>query len=401
MKGNIWKLYAISFLGGVAFFYNSVETLYYRHFGLSFQQIGALLSAGLLAKVILDVPTGAFADIYGKKKSLLVSTVCTFLGVACLLWGSSFGVFFLGFVLWGAGGAFNSGASNALLYESLQTSGREATFLMHAGRIQALFISFDIISGGLGPLLYASNVRLPYFISWTALFAVFPLQLLLVEKPLPHSGASSVFKKHLAQIISGLRSASRHQAFLWLTLFSLLLAVLSGVWLQMISLPFFTQIGYTLEDLSVMAVFWNIMQVTSTFFVDKIEHRLGENKSFLAIVLLLPPVFFLLAICRNLLGSALLAGFYLSLASFGEVIIQAYLNHHIQTANRATLLSISSMAVSVVTLMALPLFGLVIDATSTLFTLYVLGGLALGAGGFLLFGRAKKVQGIPINESRP
>jgi MFS family permease len=75
MRGNIWKLYVLSFSGGVAFFFNSIETLYYRHFGLNFQQIGLLLSASLLAKVILDVPTGAFADTYGKKKSLLISTV--------------------------------------------------------------------------------------------------------------------------------------------------------------------------------------------------------------------------------------------------------------------------------------------------------------------------------------
>jgi MFS family permease len=392
MRGNIWKLYVLSFLGGVAFFYNSIETLYYRHFGLSFQQIGSLLSASLLAKVILDVPTGAFADTYGKKKSLLISTACTFLGVSCLLFGSSFGVFFLGFLLWGTGGAFTSGASSALLYESLQTSGRETTFLTHAGRLQALFISVDIVSGALGPFLYSFNARLPYFISWGALFAIFPLQLLLVERSLPHSAVSNIFKQHMVQIIEGLRLIRRDKVFLWLTLFSLLLAVLSGVWLQMISLPFFLQIGYTLKDISIIAVLWNIMQTTSTFFVDRIEHQLGKNRSFLIIVLFLPLIFFLLAICRNLFGSALLAGFYLSLVSFGEMIIQSHLNHHIQVANRATILSISSMFVSVFTLITLPLFGLFVDATSTMLTLYVLGGIALLVGGCLLLWRSKNMS---------
>jgi hypothetical protein len=166
-----------------------------------------------------------------------------------------------------------------------------------------------------------------------------------------------------------------------------------NIWkLYAISLPFFMQIGYTLKELSVMAVLWNVMQVTSTFFVDKIERHLGEQKAFWSIILFLPPIFFLLAMCRNLLGSALLAGFYLSLVSFGETIIQAYLNHHIQTNNRATLLSISSMCVSVVTLIALPLFGFLVDRTSTQLTLYVLGGVALLAGSLLLLWRSKNVH---------
>lgn len=261
----------------------------------------------------------------------------------------------------------------------------------HAGRLQALFISVDIVSGALGPLLYSFNVRLPYLISWGALFVIFPLQCLLIEGPLPHTNVSNVFKQHIMQITVGLRLASRHKVFLWLTLFSLLLAVLSGVWLQMISLPFFLQIGYTLKDISIIAVLWNIMQATTTFFVDRIEHWLGENKSFLVIVFFLPLLFFFLAICRNLFGSGLLSGLYLSLVSFGEVLIQAYLNRHIQTANRATLLSISSMFVSVCTLIALPLFGLFIDATSTMLTLYVLGGTVLLVGGCLIFWRSKNM----------
>ena len=89
-KSNIWKLYVISLLGGFAFFYNSVETLYYRHFGMSFQQIGILISASLLVSIILDIPTGAFADLYGKKKSLLIGSLCSFLALSFIAFGSSF-----------------------------------------------------------------------------------------------------------------------------------------------------------------------------------------------------------------------------------------------------------------------------------------------------------------------
>src|SRR5574341_1425216 len=75
MQSNIWKFYAASILGGLAFFYNTVDTLYYRHFGLSFAQIGALIAATLLLAVVMEVPSGAFADLYGKRRALIVSLV--------------------------------------------------------------------------------------------------------------------------------------------------------------------------------------------------------------------------------------------------------------------------------------------------------------------------------------
>ena len=66
LSGNFWKFYLAAILGGFAFFYNAIDTLYYRHFELSFGQIGLLISASLLTALVLEVPTGVFADLYGK-----------------------------------------------------------------------------------------------------------------------------------------------------------------------------------------------------------------------------------------------------------------------------------------------------------------------------------------------
>lgn len=123
-KSNVWKLYLGALLGGFAFFYNAIDTLYYRHFNLSFQQIGWIISASLIAAFIMEVPSGSFADLYGKKKALVAAALSNLLATGLVALGSSFPTFLLGFVLWGVGRAFNSGASSALLFDSLKALGK-------------------------------------------------------------------------------------------------------------------------------------------------------------------------------------------------------------------------------------------------------------------------------------
>lgn len=86
-KSNLWKFYIASILGGFAYFYNGVHTLYYRHFHLSFEQIGFLVSAYMIAMLICEIPTGSFADVYGKKKSILIGSCNSLIGIGFLAFG--------------------------------------------------------------------------------------------------------------------------------------------------------------------------------------------------------------------------------------------------------------------------------------------------------------------------
>jgi MFS family permease len=72
---NLRKFYLAAVLSGFAYFYNGVDTLYFRHFDLSFEQLGFLISAYLITTLVCEVPTGSFADVYGKKPSVLMGLV--------------------------------------------------------------------------------------------------------------------------------------------------------------------------------------------------------------------------------------------------------------------------------------------------------------------------------------
>jgi len=370
---NIWKLYAGALLGGFAFFYNAIDTLYYRHFGLTFQQIGWIISASLIATLVLEVPSGAFADLYGKKKALVIAAISNFLATGLVALGGNFPIFLLGFVFWGVGRAFNSSASSAILFDSLKALDKEKDFLKHTGRISSFFISIDVISSLLAPLLFAIQVRLPYFVSLGAAFLVILIQLRLREVLVLQKQAEKVLAESFQQIVAGFRSAFKSNIFVWLTLFNVLIFTTGKVFAEMVSTPFLINyVGYTLKNLSLILCVGSLMQASFVFFADKLEHRLGDRRSFLLIIIVSPLATLAYSFSRNLVLTAILIGIYYSTWSFGEVVIKNYINHNISDNRRATILSISSMLVSAFALVGLPLLGAITDKISLQNTLILL-----------------------------
>jgi hypothetical protein len=378
---NVWKFYSASILSGFAVFYNGVDTLYYRHFDLSFEQIGFLVSASLTAILLFEIPTGSFADIYGKKTSIIIGSFVSLIGLGFLAFGSDFLVFAIGFVLLGIGRAFRSGAENALLYDWLSSVDRQHEYTKHQSRLQAAFVAIDIISGSVGFLLFGLNVRIPFIISFASMALVILVQFTLKEISPRDSHQENALKVYIYQIKEGLRIVSRSRIIMWLIAFTLIYSIANMFFGNSLNLAFLKEVkGFTTDQLALMGLIWNVIQTTSLFFVSHLERRLGQSISILAIVLLTPLLFLGLLLSSNFIVSSLLIGLYYSSMSFREVIIDTYLNTRISSQHRATVLSIASMIVSSLAIFILPILGIIVDRSSLNvgLLLLVIGTLVLG-----------------------
>lgn len=361
-KLNLWKFYIASILGGFAFFYNGVDTLYYRHFNLSFEQIGFLISTMLLATLFLEIPTGSFADIYGKKKSIIVGSVFVLIGLGFLAFGNNFNMFAIGFLSMGIGRAFNSGAGSALLYDFLHSMNKEHEYLIHQSRMHAAFVAIDIISSSLGFLLFAVNVRIPFYISFIAMALVILVQLTIKEALIERVFNNTMLITHLNQMKEGLRLTFKSKILLWFAGFTLIYFVTAKYFGEIVSLPFFRETkGFTIDQLVIMGLIWNTIQTATIFFISHIEKKLGQNLSILTIVALTPTLILGLLLSSNYLISALIIGLFWGTASFREIIIESYLNKHVNSNYRATVLSINSMILSILSIFILPLLGNYVD----------------------------------------
>ena len=112
-------------------FYYPVYALLFLDYGLTLQQFGILNGIWAATIVLLEVPSGALADVVGRRPLLIVAGVCMVLEMAVLLaapiGGGTllFSLFVLNRILSGVAEAAASGADEALTYDSLQAAGEQ------------------------------------------------------------------------------------------------------------------------------------------------------------------------------------------------------------------------------------------------------------------------------------
>ncbi|HNT30717.1 MAG TPA: MFS transporter, partial [bacterium] len=150
---NIKKMYAFNFCINLHFI-GGVLVPFFTDWGrLNYTQIMLLQAWFSICLFLLEIPTGAVADRFGRKVSLLLG-VCT-LGIAVCIYGSipSFAVFMLGEFLFATAMALMSGADEALLYDSLVGEGQEKQAKTILGRFISASRLAMMLSAPLGSLI--------------------------------------------------------------------------------------------------------------------------------------------------------------------------------------------------------------------------------------------------------
>ncbi|MBK3645879.1 MFS transporter [Streptomyces sp. MBT33] len=146
-------LYGYSFLDEFVLLY-PVYTLLFSDTGLSVWQISSLFVLWSVTGVVLEVPSGAWADAVSRRMLLWLGPLLTAAGFALWVLVPSYWAFAVGFVLWGARGAFVSGALEALVYEELERLGAADRYARFMGRSRAVGLVAVMAAMGLaGPVL--------------------------------------------------------------------------------------------------------------------------------------------------------------------------------------------------------------------------------------------------------
>ena len=113
-------------------FYYPVFTILFLDFGLTMAQFALLNAVWAATIVILEVPSGALADVIGRRKLLVASGVLMVLEMAFLAFAPrnhphlTFALFLCNRILSGTAEAMASGADEAIAYDALKAAGQEA-----------------------------------------------------------------------------------------------------------------------------------------------------------------------------------------------------------------------------------------------------------------------------------
>jgi MFS family permease len=154
-KIHLKKFYLYYYLA--SFFYDFVFAyIVYAAFfeikGLSVFEISLLFTWWALAGICFEIPTGAIADYWSRKKLLALAPI---IKAGCfLLWFWADGNFFiygLGFSLWALSESLVSGCSEALLYDTMAFFKEEKKFEKALGKkffLLHISVAFALLLGG-------------------------------------------------------------------------------------------------------------------------------------------------------------------------------------------------------------------------------------------------------------
>ena len=92
--------------------------------GLSFFEIGLLIAFRELWVNVLEIPSGAIADLYGRRRSLIFSFAAYIVGFLTFGFTDQFTFFFAAMFFLAIGDAFRTGTHKAMIFTWLRLEGR-------------------------------------------------------------------------------------------------------------------------------------------------------------------------------------------------------------------------------------------------------------------------------------
>lgn len=362
-------------------FSRAIWVIYLAAHGYSPFAIGLFETCFHLAKFLAEVPTGVFADLAGRRRSLVVSCA---LGAAgeLLFVAPTPPLVVLSFALQGSAFAFRGGADSAILWTMAERSD-EADRSHRYSRLYSLMFLVLLASEAAGTASggFVSGVAtaLPFVCHAAALVLGIVPVLLLPERRL--APGVPIERPHpLAHAREGLRAAWRDPALLGLLLLSGLTAAImttTSLYAQL----YFTALGFTIAGVGLIFAVSIVPSALFTSLAPRLIHRQPERRVLALCVG--AETFGLLLMATGVRAIGLL-GFLVLVYGADALLtpaISTYLNARSPEAQRATVLSFDTGLFSAVMIVLFPLFGL--GLTHLPFRPMLLGVAALLLGGAL------------------
>jgi len=377
IQSNIWKSYLIHIIGGLAFFV-PIIVLFWQENGLTMTKIMVLQSLYSLTIVFLDIPTGYFADKFGRKTSLLFSSLFLFLGIFIYSLGHNFYQFLIAEVLWGTGVSFMSGADSALVYDTLKELKQEEYYKKIWGKL--VFYGFiatavaNILGGFIGKIdfRYTFYVMLPFYL------LLFPIALSIKEPK-----RKEVIKKAgIKDIINILKVIYSNPKLKWFLVYSGIVYGFNSasLWLYQ---PYLQLIGLDIIYFGFVFASFQIIAALASKYSHKIEGYLGQKYSLIILIFLITISYFLMSNFIFLFSFSF-AFIQQFVRGFYRVVMTDYVNKLASSDIRATVLSAQNMAGRLFYAAIIPIVGYIVDAYSLLQAITVLGITTLVTGTFIL-----------------
>jgi MFS family permease len=342
VSDNVEKFIALTFFQNL-YLYNHIGALYMQSRGLSLLQVNSIWSIIVITIFLTEVPTGVIADRIGRKRSIVMALFLQFLGELFYIFAPGYVAFVFIAILGGVGYSFLSGANEALIYDSLPTENRETSMKKAMGRIgtayQLAFFVAPLLGGLVISELVLSKYLLGIALTAASVFVAFLISLTLKEPPAPYFHQTA---RALQILKNGFAQVHGNRKIQWIAAVAILTGAFSATLVTFYQ-PYFVQFGVTTSlPIGIALSLGGLAASLVLHNISVIECRLGRFGLFF--FSFLPGVLYLLlAIVPNVKGLFPVFILTYAFADAKNPLISAYQNEHIESASRATAISLINM----------------------------------------------------------
>ena len=369
----LWPFYLEYFISSCLFFMPAFLILYFSGLGLTAFQMGILLAIWPLSSLIFEIPTGAFADLYGRKASVLLGYFLEALVMLSLFFWKDFKLMLISFTVLGLATTFSSGSKDAWIVDMINKTNRK---VIHGffSKMQ-FFISVGLIFSG---IIGAFLVKI-YGLSiiWIAAFSSYILSIILLQiftrgdylrKKTNFFGSISNLKK---QTKISLSYSRKHHIIFYLILAGMVAAFALNLQSSIAWIPLLEDLGMKEHQFgylwSAMSLITAISPILALKFLKK-----GKEKNFIVLGLVFWSIITAGILFAYNLIFALIVMFLGLLFYFAKnPSEEVYFHRFIPSKLRATVGSIRNMVFSLAVIIILPIEGWLVDNIGPRYTILI------------------------------
>lgn len=358
--------------------------------GLNLFEVNLVNASFYLTLFICEIPTGAFADIFGRKKAFVLACVLISMGMFTYGYSHTFASFVAAEIMLGIAMTFRSGAFQAWLVDNLKHHGHDGEFHQIFGREGLIKQVGGGISAVVGAHLAAKNPALPWLIGGTiaTVTAVVAAIIMKEEYFTPQAfswkrGISAMKEVAKTSIRYGMSDASVRFVLIVTSIFIFAMQPLNMYWQ-----PFFR--SHHVSEAGLGYVFIGMMSTLAigAFIISRIRNWENEKKMILSAHICIGICILLAAISTNLPWA--LTFFLLHEIPRGMLgpLMDNYLQKRIPSHERASIVSFCAVAPHIGGAVGLVASGLVAESCGISIA-WTCSATALIAGAILISQRQK------------
>ena len=377
-------------------FYYPVFALFYLDAGVSIEEFAVLQAIWSLSIITFEVPSGIFADLMGRSKTLRLGAFLAVIEMLVFALSTTFWGFALNRVLSGFNESLVSGADSALLYDSLKENGRQDQYKEVLGKAQYQSLIFGSVSAVSGSFLYTIHMRLPIWITAAWMVVTFAGSLFFRETPRLKQKVTLAAEWNMFR--NSLKIIMDSKEIVFLILFAFLVDSCIRITMVHNSL-YYQEILIPVAWFGVIGVGIRLVASIASKYAYRIDSAWGFNGSALVLGGLMLASFAGISTMIPYVGII----FPMTLAPcmfFVTVNVEGEINNRIPSDFRATILSIKNICLNIGFAAGMILFGWRADESLspsfwTITAVFFVGGLVL-----IIIGRKVRINSKPSEVER-